>query len=228
MSPASARKVGQRLSGAARARPEEPGWPSPAGDWGRAVLDPREPGRRERRVLSPRGFLPPGEKAFESSSNRSVRTQRFPPGLRRLGARARPSGCRVLLPARPSGRPARNKDGGRGAQRAKAAGPRGREPGRGLGERELYRPGSRATEATADPRGSGSSLLFPAAAEQPARPGPAPSRGPRPLPPVPSFRGSGGERWGGAEGEAARSLGGRQPPQLPGCIDAVASARISS
>ena len=29
-SPASARKVGQRLSRAARARPDEPGWPSPA------------------------------------------------------------------------------------------------------------------------------------------------------------------------------------------------------
>lgn len=216
MSPASARKVGQRLSGAARALPEEPGWPSPAGDWGRAVLDPREPGGRERLVPSPRGFLPPGEKAFESSSSRSVRTQRFPPGLRRLGARARPSGCRVLLPARPSGRPARNRDGGRGAQRAKAAGPWGREPGRGQGERELYRPGSRATEATADPRGSGSSLLFPAAAEQPARAGPAPSRGPRPLPPVPSFRGSEG-RTVGRRGGRSRALARRPPtPAAPG------------
>ena len=62
-SPASARKVGQRLSRAARARPDEPGWPSPAGGFGGG--NPREPGRRERRVRPPRGFLPPGEKAFE-------------------------------------------------------------------------------------------------------------------------------------------------------------------
>lgn len=206
-SPASARKVGQRLSGAARARPDEPGWPSPAGGFGGG--NPRARPAGASRPPAPRLPLTRGEGVRELQqpvrTDSALRRAWFPPGLRRLGARARPSGCRVLLPDRPSGRPARNRDWGRGAERAKAAGPRSRGPGRGQGKQELYRPSSRATAAAADPRGSGSSLLFPAAAEQPARAGPAPPGGPRPLPPVPSFRGSEGRTVGRRGGLSPRA-----------------------
>lgn len=188
------------------------------------MLDPRELGRRERRVLSPRGFLPPGEKAFESSSNRSVRTQRFPPGLRRSGgARARPSGCRVLLPARSSGAPRATKTGAAGSEGSGGgtAGPgtRVRAGGAGALPSGFARHRSHRRSARL-----GLSIIVSGRSRAASPPGPRPPGGPA-LPPVPSFRRLWGERWGGAEGEAARSPAAANP-QLPGCNDAVASARF--
>lgn len=199
---------------------------------GRGEGGPREPSRRELRVPSPRGFLPPRQKAFESSSSRSVRTQRFgEPGSRPAsgvwGRPPAPQGAASFSPTVRRGVPRATETGAAGL-RAKAAGPRGRGPGRGRGERELYRPGSRAATAAADARGSGSSLLFPAADEQPARAAPPPPGGTAPSRRCHPSEALRGERRGGAEGEAARSIAGRQPPQLPGCTDAAASARISS
>nr|XP_033711124.1 spidroin-2-like [Tursiops truncatus] len=129
---------------------------------GQARLGVPEPGRRERRVPSPRASSHPGR-------GRSRATAAGPSGLSASGSRVPGVGgarlplrvprTRVILSDRPSGEPARSSARGRGAQSAKAAGPRVRGPGRrqsGAGELGLYRPASRAA---ADPRGPGSSTI---------------------------------------------------------------------
>lgn len=142
---------------------------------------PESPAGGKRRVLSPRGFLPPGRR---SRAPATVRTDlsAFPPGLRRLGEGGRPlQGAASFSP--PVRWRLRNKDGG--WVRGKAGGP-GSGTRRGW-ERELpsVRAGHRSHRRSARlgllTIVSGRSR----AAETFARARPLPEA--PPLPPVPSF-----------------------------------------
>lgn len=218
MSPASARKVegepAEQLP-AGTAGGSRDGQARP-GDWGRAVLDPREPGRRERRVLSPRGFPPTREKAFEAQQ--PVRTDSAsPPGLRRFGG-ARPP----LRVPRPSPRPSV------GAPRAQQRrGPRGSE-GKGGGTADSGTR-ARAGGAGALPSGfarhrshrrsaPGSGLLTIVSGRSRATspPGPRPLPEARPLPAGADPSEALGERWG-RRGGRETALARRPPtPAAPG------------
>ena len=183
---------------------------------GQGRLGIPEPGRRERRVPSPRASSHPGRR-------RSRATAAGPSGLSASGSRVPGAGgarlplrvprTRVILSDRPSGQPARNSARGRGAQSAKAAGPRGWGPGRKqscAGELGLYRP----LRAPPQPirAAQGPPLLFPAGGHRGEG-----CRAPAPPPPAGAIprRLWGGMGDGAADSEAARSLGGRGHRRSP-------------